>query len=264
MRSQQARRRPGRVQLLVGAVALVVMIVAAAIVVPLFDAEPLRAAPKGPAPGGGSTALPSAKSSSIPTKTGATKPSGKGTSKKPMNSPPGGSHKSAGGQAKRSSEKAESAKPYNGSGEIPDVKTHRRMINKSAATQILGTYLKAVPKIDPDTKNVKKIVSNIAGTAIQQELASQLSELSSNGWTLNGTPVVTSAKIISKHLNATPPSVTVKACVDSTHVMTLDAKGKKVGSGPPAPPAYNIYELHQQPDGSWRLASHSFPDNPTC
>jgi len=137
-------------------------------------------------------------------------------------------------------------------------------MDKSTAQRVVGTYVRSVPKIDPDTKKVKDVVGDIAGSAVQQELANQLAELKANGWTLSGDPTVKSAEVVSKDLNAAPPTVTVKACVDSTSVVTLDHDGQRVGSVAPAPPAYNIYKMQQQADNSWLLVSHSFPANPAC
>jgi len=137
-------------------------------------------------------------------------------------------------------------------------------MDKSTAQKVVGTYVRALPKIDPDTKKVKDVVGDIAGAAVQQELANRLAELKANGWSLSGEPTIKSSKIVSKDLKASPPSVTVKVCLDSSSVVTLDHDGKQVGSVAPAPPAYNVYKLQQQADGSWLLVSHTFPANPTC
>lgn len=108
-------------------------------------------------------------------------------------------------------------------------------------------------------------LAEVASGTILLEIANEQQELQSNGWTLEGAPTLTSVSIIASDLTASPPRVTVRACVDSSAVVTLDSSGTPLTSNATDLPRRftNIYTL-EQTAGQWRVTDRSFPNDPAC
>lgn len=151
-----------------------------------------------------------------------------------------------------------------GSLKVSPVKSFRGAIDQGTAVEAVKSYLTTVPRIPPQTTKVDQLVGGIAGTAVQMELEAQLAELDANGWTMRGEPTIKSASFVSQDLHAKQPVVEIKVCVDSSNVVTVDHRGKPVGSVRASGPSFNLYTLQQQSDSSWLLINHSFPNNPGC
>ena len=55
------------------------------------------------------------------------------------------------------------------------------------------------------------------------------------------------------------------ACIDSSAVSILDAAGAPIGDdSAKMPRALHLFTLVQGADDIWRIANHSFPNDPTC
>lgn len=133
------------------------------------------------------------------------------------------------------------------------------------ATMILETAL-AVPISDVGTQeDLAERLKSIASDGYAEELEAQWLELSSQGWTISGSPTVVSAEVTSLNSDTTPPTATVNACVDSSAVSILDADGKPIGDASATTPrALHIFTLTQGEDNAWRISGHTFPNDPTC
>jgi hypothetical protein len=138
-------------------------------------------------------------------------------------------------------------------------------LNKELATTTVQGFLDLVAAADPKSHRLAAQLSAVARGAIVDEIGNEQQELESNGWTQRGKATVKSVTILSTDLSATPPTAVAQACIDSSHVVTLDASGKPLGGTDPAASraALNIYSL-QQDGGTWRITARTFPDNPAC
>lgn len=137
-------------------------------------------------------------------------------------------------------------------------------ITEDGAEKVVVSYLSAVSELEPDAANVSAQVGGIAGEDLIEEAEADLLELESNGWQRTGAPVVVSVTVTEQEKDAAPPTATVEACIDSSDVQVLDASGEPLPKDPGAARALNIYHLVQNDDGSWIVASRTFPSNPSC
>lgn len=142
--------------------------------------------------------------------------------------------------------------------------TTQGAIDDDAAEELVDTYVVKAAEVAPDDPRAADQVETVAGDVMIAELEADLLELDSNGWTRTGTPQVVSATVLDQDDDATPPTATVEACIDSSDVHIIDSAGDPLPSDPPSARALNVYTLNQQDDGSWILVSRSFPDNPAC
>lgn len=137
-------------------------------------------------------------------------------------------------------------------------------IAEDGAEKVVVSYLSAISELEPDTPDVSAHVGGIAGEDLIEEAEADLLELESNGWERTGAPVVVSVMVTEQEQDAAPPTATVEACIDSSDVQVLDASGEPLPKDPGAARALNIYHLEQNEDGSWIVASRTFPSNPSC
>jgi len=107
--------------------------------------------------------------------------------------------------------------------------------------------------------DLEKRLGKVATGDYLAELEAQWQELTANGWTIEGKPEV----VWTKTGKVADGKAELVACIDSSAVRTIDAKGKPIGEST-APPARHLFTLEQSKDGAWRIASHSFPDDPAC
>jgi hypothetical protein len=86
-------------------------------------------------------------------------------------------------------------------------------------------------------------------------------ELEDQGWTRTGSAKIDALETLSYDAEKTPPSLTLRACVDTSDVVIRNADGDVVTGG--ATRSWNIYEL-QQVDGNWMIVGQTFSDDPAC
>jgi hypothetical protein len=135
------------------------------------------------------------------------------------------------------------------------------------ADAVVSTFLNATGE-EPALESAEELNARLAEVAsgpILLEIANEQQELQSNGWTLEGSPTVTSLSVVASDLTVSPPRVTVRACVDSSAVVTLDSTGTPLNSGATELPRrfINLYTL-EQTAGQWRVTDRSFPNDPAC
>lgn len=141
----------------------------------------------------------------------------------------------------------------------PAPSTEPGEIEDNSATDVVAHIL-AIPIQPVETvEDLDTLMGNVASGGYLQELENQWQELVANGWSVEGSPTVVSAEVT----EASDTQATVVACVDSSHVRTLDAAGVAIGTASTAR-ALNVYTLEQSSDGIWRITSHSFPNDPAC
>ena len=135
------------------------------------------------------------------------------------------------------------------------------------ADALVSSFLNATGE-EPDSESASELSARLAEVAsgpILLEIENEQQELRSNGWTVDGSPTVTSLSVIASDLAVSPPRVTVRACVDSSAVVTLDSTGTPLNSGATELPRrfINVYTL-EQAAGQWRVTDRSFPNDPAC
>ena len=117
----------------------------------------------------------------------------------------------------------------------------------------------------PESVTTDSQLSDVAIDAYAEELEAQWLELSSQGWAMTGSPVVAELEISELDASSDPVTAEISACIDSSDVSMTDADGEPIGD-PSAtmPRALHLFTMVQADDGSWRVAAHSFPDDPRC
>lgn len=109
------------------------------------------------------------------------------------------------------------------------------------------------------------LVKDIAVDSYSAELEAQWQELLAQGWSMQGSPTLISTEVTSLDTATTPATANITACVDSSAVTLLDAEGAPVGDqSAKTPRALHLFTLVQGSDDIWRIAAHSFPNDPTC
>lgn len=139
--------------------------------------------------------------------------------------------------------------------------TSSRLTTTSAST-VVGTYVAAVDRLTP-TSTTAALASVVSGKAMDEIQAQQL-EFQSNGWSVTGKAEVSAVTVLHTATHGTVKTAEVQACIDSSHVRLVTAKGEPVF--PPSSAsrrALNLYDL-QYVSGGWRIVRHTFPTDPTC
>lgn len=133
------------------------------------------------------------------------------------------------------------------------------------AAVVVDTAITA-PLTEADTADA--LATDLADVAVDgyaSELEAQWLELTSQGWSVTGTPTIASTDVTDVDSSADPVTAQVLACIDSSGVAIVDADGEPVGNRSAAMPrALHSFTMIQDADGTWRISDHSFPDNPSC
>lgn len=109
-----------------------------------------------------------------------------------------------------------------------------------------------------DPGNPVDLSDVLTGSALDEYLA-QAEEFMNTGVHQEGAPTIENARITNTSEDGT---IEVEACVDSSAVQVLNDQGTDLRASQPKR-SLTIFTL-TNPDGSWRLASETFPDDPTC
>lgn len=135
------------------------------------------------------------------------------------------------------------------------------VIDTEDASDLITSALDAVAEA-PVLAMPDAFLANVASGAYLAEIEAQFTELEANGWTTSGAPVVETVTVLPSTAE-TPATATVEACIDSSAVLVLDADGEPVGTSS-SPRAKHLFTLNQEANGSWRITSHSFANDPAC
>lgn len=113
--------------------------------------------------------------------------------------------------------------------------------------------------------DLEALLKNIAVDSYAAELEAQWQELISQGWSIKGSPTLVTSEVTSLTADSDPPTAQITACIDSSAVSILDADGNPIGDdSAKTPRALHLFTLVQGDDDVWRIANHSFPNDPTC
>lgn len=94
-------------------------------------------------------------------------------------------------------------------------------------------------------------------------LRAQTQEFQTMGWHQVGAARVIDVVVLEHDLDATPPTMRVQACVDSSDVQIVDADGVELrGEGTPTRSSFLLTLIYR--DGAWLIAQESFAEDPDC
>lgn len=145
------------------------------------------------------------------------------------------------------------------------VSTAPGQLDEEEASELIALAVAPVPASVTTDSQLSASLSDVAIDAYAEELEAQWLELSSQGWSLTGSPTVAELEITALDDSSNPVTAEVSACIDSSDMRMTDADGEPIGD-PSAmtPQALHLFTMVQAEDGSWRVAAHSFPDDPRC
>ena len=132
------------------------------------------------------------------------------------------------------------------------------------ATKVLEEFVSLVDEVTRDVGSDTAGIDALAVGFVRGEVDARAAEQSQSGVRQIGSTVIVSVTPIDVDTQSDPATVTLAVCLDSSNVDVLDSRGRslkdRLGRNEKT---LNYYGLQQTPDG-WRLATHEFPDDPTC
>lgn len=108
-------------------------------------------------------------------------------------------------------------------------------------------------------------IESIATGWVLGEVQSRAREQYDLGYRQTGEATVTQSTPTAVDLAASPPTITVKVCVDVSAVDVVDAAGKSLKAAlyNPGRPTAHIYGAVFE-DGTWKVSTHDIPDVQDC
>jgi len=105
----------------------------------------------------------------------------------------------------------------------------------------------------------------IATGFVRGELEALAAERADLGYKQVGAAKITSKKVQSIDLAASPPTVVLEVCIDVSKIDILDSNGKSMKGllYKPGVPVKHVYGA-QYLDGLWKISTHDIPDNDPC
>lgn len=138
-------------------------------------------------------------------------------------------------------------------------------LDEEEASELITLAVAPVPESVSTDSQLSDSLSDVAIDAYAEELEAQWLELSTQGWSMSGEPTVAELDITTLDDTSTPVTAEVSACIDSSDMRMTDADGELIGDqSATMPRALHLFTMVQADDGTWRVAAHSFPDDPRC
>jgi hypothetical protein len=137
------------------------------------------------------------------------------------------------------------------------------VLAKDEAEDVVKDAAEASVKQPKTLKQLRSAAGKVTSEHYLKDLESQWQELDAYGWDVSGAPKVLSVKVMSR--SPKRHTAIVSACIDSSAVRFVDAKGRTVNAKAKRPgPATQLFTLKQDEDGRWRIEDRSFPADPSC
>ncbi|MBM7051379.1 MULTISPECIES: hypothetical protein [unclassified Rothia (in: high G+C Gram-positive bacteria)] len=106
-------------------------------------------------------------------------------------------------------------------------------------------------------------VHQIATGSAADEFLAQALEYGLNGWEQKGnSTIVGEPKLTDGEYNGEPAKL-LEVCLDSSDVVVKDSAGNVLNDSGASKRSLNIFTLTEV-DGTWKISSHEFPNNPDC
>lgn len=108
-------------------------------------------------------------------------------------------------------------------------------------------------------------IESVATGFVEGEIQALALEREKLGYTQVGEATVTSTKVRSIDLAATPPTALLEVCIDTSDLDVLDPNGDSVADQlyRPGHPVMHLYGAVYL-DGLWRVSTHEIPDGASC
>ena len=137
--------------------------------------------------------------------------------------------------------------------------------SEKSATDAVNALLEATTEITQRADGNTTGIDSIATGFVAGELESLALERSQMGYTQTGAAKIDSVTTRDIDLAATPPSLTLAVCIDTSGIDVLDANGTSLKDRlyEPGVPTLHLYGA-QFVDGLWKIATHEIPDNASC
>lgn len=118
------------------------------------------------------------------------------------------------------------------------------------------------PNLALDDKTVSDI-EKVSTDSASDEFSANALEFGTNDWKQEGTSkIVGEPKVADSKYNGAPAKV-LEVCIDSSDVKVKDSAGNTLTDPNTPKKSLNIFTLVED-NGSWKIASHDFPNNPDC
>ncbi len=108
----------------------------------------------------------------------------------------------------------------------------------------------------------RELGDEVAGDA-RRAVLNSVAELHSNHWHQVGRPRLVSEHVLAYHPHASPPRLTVAACLDTSDVRLVDRAGGTVPNSAVGYRSWNYLTLVRRGAG-WVVTDQTFPDDPDC
>lgn len=118
----------------------------------------------------------------------------------------------------------------------------------------------ASPKSYVSEQTLKKLETLATGAALD-EYISTATEYALGGWKTQGKVEVVGQPRLAEGSYEGKPAQLLEVCLDSSKLTLQDQAGNSYSSDPAR--SLNIFTLIEV-DGSWKIASHDYPNNPDC
>jgi hypothetical protein len=108
-------------------------------------------------------------------------------------------------------------------------------------------------------------IDDVTAGFVRGELQALAAEREKLGYKQVGEAKIVSTTVRSVDLSASPPTVELGVCIDSSKVDIVDSNGKSLGDllYKPGVPVLNVYGA-QYLDGRWKIVTHDIPDGAPC
>lgn len=147
----------------------------------------------------------------------------------------------------------------------PDLTPEEKTAIRSETSEVLETVLKETAQINPAAPT--DVVGNLSGAAARgylSEVEAERLEFEAEGWTREGSYSFADVEVIDYTSTTDAEVATVRACVDSSALVTRRADGEVIEASASSARAWNIFVLERSDSADWRLVGRTFPNDPTC
>ncbi len=138
------------------------------------------------------------------------------------------------------------------------------ILSAKNAANVVSTVLNAKVTGDDRAETLERQLADVVRGSYLLELQAEQQELEAYGWKVTGDVKVVSLKVGKIDTRKTRAKAEVKACIDMAGTRTVDAEGRALPTAPGPTRAMNLFTFAQNPDGTWAVVRHTFPDNPAC
>lgn len=135
----------------------------------------------------------------------------------------------------------------------------------SEISEVIKTVLTEISQIDAASPtDIVAELSDIAAQGYLSEVESERLEFEAEGWTREGAYSFGDVEVIDHTSTSDGEVATVRACVDSSELVTRRSDGEVIEASTSSTRAWNIFVLERAGSADWRLVGRTFPADPAC